>query len=111
MTSFKIFKRSRQLFMIGNIYRSVQHQLLVAASQEILPDDRANIRFFRRLVANRAYLQAIIAEQKTRDREIVAAQAALKIDRAKIALTFEVSFIKAYPTTGPLRYSLCPCAF
>ena len=89
MTSFKIFKRSRKLFPIGNIYRSVQQRLLVAASQEILPDDRANIRFVRRLAADRAYLQAIIAEQKTRDREIAATQEALKIDRAKIQASLD----------------------
>ena len=38
---------------------------------------------------DRAYLQAIIAEQKTRDREIAATQEALKTDRAKIQASLD----------------------
>jgi PAS domain-containing protein len=89
MKSFKVFRRSKQLLQVGNIYRSTQSYLPFVVSREILPFEQENIQFIQQLFRERTELKLMLDARKTSDLEIVSIRQRASETRAKIQASLD----------------------
>jgi PAS domain-containing protein len=89
MKSFKIFKRSKQLFQIGYIARSTRSHLPFIASREILPIEQENSQSIQQLIRERAEVQQMLEANKKSEIELIAIQQKSSEIRAKIQASLD----------------------
>jgi PAS domain-containing protein len=89
MKSFKIFRRSKQLCQVGNIYRSTHSSLPFIVSREILPVEQENIQFIQQLIRERVEVQQMLEAKKMSELELVVIQQRASETRAKIQASLD----------------------